>query len=174
MEWLRPIVLVLALCFSRVAMLQVHVRVQAVGTRQPGEGERAMGFPQDIRSLESLNKLLDELEEEREREREEQEPPTSDEPADRGRVAAVETSVVMHAVQHLLDELLEQVFGQPLPTHPDERRALLEATWAREGRFIAAYMESKTPEELRAALIADDTLPAGYEWPAGYLEPFDT
>jgi hypothetical protein len=68
------------------------------------------------------------------------------------------------ALDHLLCELHAQVFAQPLPTHPDGRGALLEAMWARETLMIAVAVEShaQTPEELRAALIADGTLSADY------------
>jgi hypothetical protein len=69
------------------------------------------------------------------------------------------------ALRHLLDELAQQVYGQPLPHHYDERRALLKAMWARQTHIIAVSLESATPDELRAALIADVTLPADYEWP---------
>jgi hypothetical protein len=69
------------------------------------------------------------------------------------------------ACDHLRIEVRQQAYAQGWPTHPGELRALLEAMTAREDHMVAVALESATPDELRAALIADGTLPAGYVEP---------
>jgi hypothetical protein len=113
-----------------------------------------MGFPQDIRSLEGLNKLLDELLLEEEREREQQQ--------DQDLLAVAEHA---HRMTPRVEATLGNLIGQmhrsrpPLPEEPYARTAEIFRRDAIRTHMVKVAVRSHSPAELRMRLIRDGTIP---------------
>jgi hypothetical protein len=126
------------------------------------EERAAMGFPQDIRSLARLNKLLDELggdefldeigqKCQRLREQEQRQPQP--------------VRTMAPRVEAMLGNLLYRMYAELMEQHGREPhgskqlRAILERTDGLRAHAIEVAMCSQSPAQLRMRLIRDGTLP---------------